>query len=109
VKDRIAGRFTEPLLSEHPLLNTAIPLENGLLAPGDTVAYPDQPTCLVEIPPDIARLKSEAPDLALKWRLHTREIFEVAFATGYTAIDLLRHKGHNYYLLQKGWKDPPGV
>jgi predicted GNAT superfamily acetyltransferase len=103
VADRIAGRFVEQSLplSECPILNSATTLDNGLLAPAETFDYPEQPSCLVEIPADVNCLKSEAPDLALKWRWQTRKIFEMAFATGYTAIDLLRREGRNYYLLQK--------
>jgi predicted GNAT superfamily acetyltransferase len=103
VVDRIAGRFVEQPLppSECPILNSAATLDNGLLAPAETFAYPENPSCLVEIPVDVNRLKSEAPGLALKWRWQTREIFEMAFATGYTAIDLLRRNDRNYYLLQK--------
>jgi predicted GNAT superfamily acetyltransferase len=103
VADRIVGHFVEQPLpsSECPILNPATTLDNSLLAPADIFDYPEYPSCLVEIPADIDRLKSEAPDLALKWRWQTREIFETAFATGYTAIDLLRCEGRNYYLLQK--------
>ena len=32
-------------------------------------------------------MQQEAPDLALEWRLHTREIFETYFARGYRAVD----------------------
>ena len=101
--DRIAGRFVEQSLppSECPILNSATTLDNGLLAPAETFVYPEAPSCLVEIPVDVNCLKSETPELALKWRLQTREIFEMAFATGYTAIDLLRREGRDYYLLQK--------
>ena len=103
VADRIAGRFVEQSLppSECPILNSATTLDNGLLAPAETFVYPEAPSCLVEIPVDVNCLKSETPELALKWRLQTREIFEMAFATGYTAIDLLRREGRDYYLLQK--------
>jgi predicted GNAT superfamily acetyltransferase len=103
VADRIADHFVEQPLpsSECLILNPATMLDNGLLAPADTFDYPEYPSCLVEIPANIDRLKSEAPDLALRWRWKTRELFETAFATGYTAIDLLRREGRNYYLLQK--------
>jgi predicted GNAT superfamily acetyltransferase len=59
---------------------------------------------LVEVPPDLSALKTGDPDLALAWRLHTRELFETCFANGYTAVDLLRRNGRNYYLLQRDWQ-----
>jgi predicted GNAT superfamily acetyltransferase len=68
------------------------------------VDLPEMTYHLVEIPVDLARLKKEQPEIALVWRLQTREIFETAFSLGYTAVDLLRRAGRNYYLLQKEWQ-----
>ncbi|MBN1993117.1 MAG: hypothetical protein JW953_10470 [Anaerolineae bacterium] len=106
VVERIEGRGTEtPFLgSEYPILNPATLFENGLLIPADTFTPPQEPACLVEIPANINQLKTASAELALKWRLHTRAIFETAFAARYTAIDLLRRAERNYYLLQKAWR-----
>lgn len=106
VSQRISGRFVEPELSPSvcPVLNPATILANGLLAPADTFNLTGNDCCLVEIPTDISRLKQDAPDLALKWRRQTREIFETAFDNGYTAVDLIRREGRNYYLLRKDWQ-----
>ncbi len=106
VLKRLTAQAPEPALlpSVCPVLNPATRLENGLTAPPDTFDLPESDCCLVEIPADIQRLKVEAPNLALPWRLQTRHIFERAFANGYTAIDLLRQAGRNYYLLQKDWQ-----
>jgi predicted GNAT superfamily acetyltransferase len=41
----------------------------------------------VEIPPSFTEMQQQAPDLALEWRHHTREIFETYFARGYRAVD----------------------
>jgi predicted GNAT superfamily acetyltransferase len=102
VTRRLAGHFTDPKFSaECPILNPATLLSNGLLAPAERIDMPQGAYGLVEIPPDLARLKQEAPDFALTWRLQTRQIFETAFRMGYTAVDLLRREGRNYYLLQK--------
>jgi predicted GNAT superfamily acetyltransferase len=106
VVNRITGRSTEQWLpaAECPVLNPATILKNGLSAPADTFDMPAGDSCLVEIPAHIQQLKVTAPDLALKWRLQTRRIFEFAFTQGYTAIDLLRREGRHYYLLQKNWQ-----
>jgi predicted GNAT superfamily acetyltransferase len=76
----------------------------------DDTACPDidklgstSPFCLIEIPEDLNQLKAKSPEQALRWRLLTREAFVQTFSAGYTAIDLLRHEGRNFYLLQKNW------
>ncbi len=46
-------------------------------------------TLLVEIPVDLARLKSNAPSIAAEWRVHTRDVFTRAFAAGYAATDFV--------------------
>jgi predicted GNAT superfamily acetyltransferase len=106
VAQRVAGQFIKPELpsSEYPVLNPAQLLKNGLPAPAETFDLPNSNFCLVEIPVNLPTLKNVAPNLALKWRLQTREIFETAFSQGYTAVDLLRREGRNYYLLQKDWQ-----
>jgi predicted GNAT superfamily acetyltransferase len=55
----------------------------------------------VEIPMRFTEMQLEAPDLALAWRLQTREIFESYFARGYRAVDfeLQEDQGLGRYLL----------
>jgi len=59
---------------------------------------------LIQIPSDFQGLKAADKNLALEWRLQTRELFEWAFAKGYTATDLLVEGGWSYYLLER---NPP--
>lgn len=103
---RLEGQYLAPDLSsaDYPVLNAATMSKHGFALPPDAFDLPLGQFCLVEVPTDIAILKGKAPDVALQWRLQTREIFEAAFSTGYTAVDLLRRPGRNYYLLQLGWK-----
>jgi predicted GNAT superfamily acetyltransferase len=54
---------------------------------------------LIQIPADFQSLKSTDRNLALEWRLHTRALFEEAFAKGYLATDMLVEGGRSYYLL----------
>lgn len=107
VIDHLAGRGAspDPAHLDYPILNAATRAKGELALPPETVALPTTPACLVEIPVDLARLKREAPEAALQWRLQTRQIFETAFASGYTAIEMVRHGGRNYYLLQKDWNN----
>lgn len=105
VNRRISGQIGRPDLSATcPVLNPTTKLGNGLVVPTDNFDLPAGDQCLVEIPADLSVLKKEASDMALRWRLQTREIFQAAFSTGYTAIDLLRREGRNYYLLQNDWQ-----
>jgi predicted GNAT superfamily acetyltransferase len=57
----------------------------------------------VEIPADFTGMQREAPDLALAWRLHTREIFQHYFARGYGVVDfaLDAPSGGGRYLLAR--------
>ena len=45
------------------------------------------PRVWVEIPSSFTEMQQRAPDLALEWRHHTREMFETYFARGYRAVD----------------------
>jgi predicted GNAT superfamily acetyltransferase len=58
---------------------------------------------LIQIPARFQAVKAAEMDLAHAWRAHTRNLFESAFAAGYTVVDLLFEAGQSYYLLQKGW------
>ena len=55
----------------------------------------------VEVPLGFTEMQRDAPDLALEWRMHTRDIFETYFARGYRAVDfeLQRDEGRGRYLL----------
>lgn len=104
VADRLAGRNQLQQALDYPLLNPAAVKADGLLAPPEFFAPPEGRFCLVEFPAGINQLKESAPNLARQWRLHTRQIFQTAFAAGYSVIDLLRHEGRCYYLLQKDYR-----
>jgi predicted GNAT superfamily acetyltransferase len=63
--------------------------------PGDLAI--EGPRLWIEVPPDFTELQQRAPDLALEWRQHTREMFETYFARGYRAVDF--ELGRRRYLL----------
>jgi predicted GNAT superfamily acetyltransferase len=69
-----------------PAANTTTTAGNWVRTlPGDLAI--DSPRLWVEIPAAFTEMQQEAPDLALEWRQHTREIFETYFSRGYRAVD----------------------
>ena len=83
-----------------PIVNPAL---DGMvwIRPGLADLTIDARRILVEIPTDFGEMLVGDPDLALVWRLHTREIFQTYFAQGYQAVDffLAREAGKGHYLL----------
>lgn len=66
---------------------------------------PGTPLLLAEIPANFQGLKAARPDLALEWRLHTRQLFEQLFARGYLATDFVHLRGphpRSFYILTHG-------
>jgi len=55
----------------------------------------------VEIPTGFTEMQAQQPDLALDWRMKTREIFTTYFGRGYRAVDFALDKanGRGRYLL----------
>jgi predicted GNAT superfamily acetyltransferase len=91
--------------SASPLMAEGVPLVNPPIA-GEPLrpsaaAAPEEGRILIQIPSDFQSLKAADRNLALEWRLHTRALFEGAFAKGYEATDLLTEGGRSYYLLEQ--------
>ena len=55
----------------------------------------------LEIPTGFTDMQHHAPELAMQWRMHTREIFETYFKRGYRVVDFVldREAGFGRYLL----------
>ena len=55
----------------------------------------------IEIPTGFTQMQQQAPERALQWRLHVRQMFQAYFARGYRAVDfvLQRDAGFGRYLL----------
>lgn len=76
------------------------PVENNAIQVGK-----DLPFLLVEIPADFQALKAADLKLALKWRLHSRAIFEILFKAGYLVTDFVRSTNEptrSFYVLCHG-------
>jgi predicted GNAT superfamily acetyltransferase len=88
-------------------------LVDGISAPySGNISFPgeNEALLLVEIPSNFATLKVAAPALALQWRLHCREVFQLAFTSGYIVTDFIRENnagtaaqpGRCFYVLSHG-------
>ena len=89
-------------ISSAPVVNPAV---SGLvwIRPGPAVLNADAARILVEIPAGFGEMQLGDPELALAWRLQTRELFQNYFAKGYQAVDFFfaRQAGRGHYLLAK--------
>jgi predicted GNAT superfamily acetyltransferase len=106
VAERLVAGWTGPSLSalragEVPVVNPVLPGDDALPRPSRAVLPFEGERLLVQIPAHFQAVKSADLGLALAWREQTRSIFEIAFAQGYVAIDLLFEAGQSYYLLRK--------
>jgi predicted GNAT superfamily acetyltransferase len=89
-----------------PLLNETI--EAGVWRrPGPVDFTYEGPRVWVEVPVGFTEMQQHAPELALEWRHHTREIFETYFARGHRAVDFeyQRQHGRARYLLARADED----
>jgi predicted GNAT superfamily acetyltransferase len=77
------------------------PVAGQFLRPPEKVLPLEGARALIRIPSDFQSLKAADRELALAWRMHTRELFEEAFAKGYLVTDLLVENGQAFYLLEK--------
>lgn len=73
-----------------PIVNPAQPRASGPSAPGPLDVSVEAPEILVQVPYHFQSVKAADLDLALAWRLHTREAFEHFFARDYSAVAMLR-------------------
>ncbi|MBC8504990.1 MAG: GNAT family N-acetyltransferase [Anaerolineales bacterium] len=90
------------------VINPAVKNDNDILEPGNySPPHPDFPTSLllVEIPSNFQTLKELSADIALAWRLQTRDIFGSLFASGYIVTDFIFEHGdrpRSFYVLSYG-------
>ena len=103
VEARLRGETGDPTASA--LMAEGVPLVNPSVA-GEPLRPSTKPLVeeeriLIQIPADFQSLKAADRNLALEWRLHTRALFEEAFAKGYETTDLLVEGGQSYYLLER--------
>lgn len=87
-------------LRDVPVINRTRPASDWL-ANAEVHLELDAPRLVLEIPTGFTDMQREAPDLALEWRMQTREIFERHFHRGYRVVDFFldRENGRGRYLL----------
>ena len=64
------------------------------LANADLFLARDGRRLVLEIPMGFTDMQREAPELALEWRMQTRELFEAYFARGYRVVDFFLDRPH---------------
>ncbi|HIP88250.1 MAG TPA: hypothetical protein EYH27_07465 [Anaerolineales bacterium] len=82
-----------------PILNPARP--GDPVRPAERTLPLEEDRVLVEIPAHFQAIRAADLSLARAWRLHTRSLFEAAFARGYTVVDHLFQGGRSCYLLER--------
>jgi predicted GNAT superfamily acetyltransferase len=93
------------LLPQGKILNPADHDSGPNPIPAGSSELPAQGPIMIEIPADMQTLRKLDKDLALNWRIHTRELFERAFLLDYQVVDLIHQRGKkpcSFYLLEKG-------
>lgn len=100
--------LTHYLAGGSQMVNPAEMDERGVPHPSSFTGLPpgkEQSILLVEIPADFQAVKSADIHLAMKWRLHTRNLFEDLFRVGYLVTDFVQSTNlpvRSYYVLIHG-------
>jgi predicted GNAT superfamily acetyltransferase len=109
VKSRVAQErkplsLTSLLAGGAVLVNEATFNSDDLPVPPPNYINHPSNLMLAEIPADFQKIKKKDFDLALRWREHTRDLFEKLFSSGFLVTDTVRYtdeEGHerSFYLL----------
>jgi predicted GNAT superfamily acetyltransferase len=106
--ERRLSASASPLMRDSALMSAVVvnpsKFAGEWLEPGDPALNADSARrLLVEIPTSFTDMQLRRPDLALEWRMRTREIFQTYFARGFHAVDffLARDAGRGQYLLAR--------
>lgn len=90
-------------VADAPLLNPTVDQAGWLAPAGAADLAREDNRLLVAIPGRYGDMLQQAPDLAMAWRMQTREIFTTYFARGYRCVDFLlnREQGRGVYVMEK--------
>lgn len=81
--------------------------ENGLRFVKDVVTGLDSTYVRVEIPNDLAQLKTKRPEETVEWREATANVYESYFSKGYVLMDFYTEGARNFQVMTK--ELPSGV
>ncbi len=88
-----------------PILNTVKTINKHPHPLGfDSNLLDQQPRLLVAIPSSFQAVKRADLQNGIRWRTHTHQLFEDAFAHSFTVTDLIYEPQLSYYLLEKNWQ-----
>jgi predicted GNAT superfamily acetyltransferase len=86
---------------ELPRANATSTSKSGFRVSAEADIQIDEDALLAEIPESITRIMAEDVDLALDWRLKTRELFRAYFERGYLVKGFHRSKEGAFYRLER--------
>ncbi|MGG4495483.1 GNAT family N-acetyltransferase [Brevibacillus reuszeri] len=101
------GSVSEELLKSDSLVIKIEKNSAGYLVPAEIDLMMDSESGLlfVPVPSDFQNLKAKNLELAVSWRMNTRQAFTHYFAKSWTAIDIIRSRSNPelcYYVLKRG-------
>ncbi len=83
-----------------------VDLNSRFIRPSSDFLAPQGNLLALEIPSDFLTIKAEDFELALTWRMLTREVFETCFSAGYLVTDFIYdtsgYRPRSFYLLTHG-------
>jgi predicted GNAT superfamily acetyltransferase len=100
IEPKALGPVRVAEVADAPLVNRTKPAGAWLACDSFDVGMSER-RMWVEIPTGFTEMQAQQPDLALDWRMKTREIFTTYFGRGYRAVDFALDKpnGRGRYLL----------
>ena len=90
-----------PSWEQLPRANATSTSKSGFRVSAAPDVQIDEDALLAEIPESINRIMAEDVDLALDWRLKTRELFRAYFERGYLVKGFHRSKDGSFYRLER--------
>jgi predicted GNAT superfamily acetyltransferase len=105
---RSSGTNTD--LAQQGMLLPGDPVKSpaGFLVPPEPIEHIRDARILVEIPVDYQEIRRADQDLAIAWRLYSRQIFEGYFNRKYKVVDFIYQKPpdpRSFYVLEQTYED----
>lgn len=101
--DLFSRNFTKPILEQFS--SQVLPVATLSWTEEFPVLHPNLPDQFnadaysLPVPKDVQEMKKNHPELALDWRMKTRDLFVDLFSNHYVVVALTQHATHNAYIL----------